>query len=84
MKEEPKKREFFDSLVKTFAPLAYVNASGNELALEPEVACLFISRVLPLMMTVSSETGNGIGQGHHGSPAADEGVGPPDRGLDCL
>ena len=37
MKEEPKKREFFDSLVKTFAPLAYVNASGNELALEPEV-----------------------------------------------
>ena len=56
MKEEPKKREFFDSLVKTFAPLAYVNASGNELALEPEVACLFISRVLPLMMTVSSES----------------------------
>lgn len=55
MKEEPKKREFFDSLVKTFAPLAYVNAPGNELALEPEVESTNKSRVRPPMMTGSSE-----------------------------
>ena len=37
MKDDPKK-PFFDSLVKTFSPLAYVNTAGNDLALEPEVS----------------------------------------------